>query len=396
MVARFTLNLVAIGVIGFWMFVDTTGRPTWALVVGGTSLLLWLIRAVIVAAFDESSPQVARLAFGLNLGAALTGAAAAGGTSGLSINVAAVAVMAMIGASEIPLTAGVVGALLTVAVTAVALVLDPMPTSAELALLTALALGALAGLSRRQFREAQARRLLLEQQDVALRAEAARIGLARDLHDVLAHSLGGLVVQLDAVGALLDAGDVPAAARRVQAARGLAADGLRDARAAVAALRDPDRFAGSVPAIEIGAAIEQFAASARSIGGTIDVRVDISRTAPDLPDRAAEGLRRTVQEGLSNARTHADGQPVHIELRVDDRAASLLISNPLGTGAIAAGDDHRGYGLQGMAERFRAIGSAATIEAGPRDRQFVVRARIDLGEPYNVADGSLEAGRGPR
>ena len=69
---------------------------------------------------------------------------------------------------------------------------------------------------------------------------AQRQSVARDIHDVLAHSLGGLVIQLDAVEALLESGDVDAARSRVADARALAASGLGEARRAVDALRDPD------------------------------------------------------------------------------------------------------------------------------------------------------------
>jgi signal transduction histidine kinase len=134
--------------------------------------------------------------------------------------------------------------------------------------LLAIAAALLGGASRRQYqdRAAQAEQLLAERMRAdaerdraAALAERNRIG--REVHDVLAHSLGALSVQLDAADALLETDGNPAKAREfVQRARGLAVDGLAETRKAVHALRD-----------EPVALTEQLAALAATDGAQLRV-----------------------------------------------------------------------------------------------------------------------------
>ena len=178
-------------------------------------------------------------------------------------------------------------------------------------MMAGIVLAGFAGLSRRQFR-------LTEQQARAAsgaRADHARGGapgwrLARDLHDVLAHSLGGLVIQLDAVDALLEAGDATSARERVVAARGLAADGLAEARARSPRSRDPDggrrrrRDRHRLPRDARRPGRRAPLRSAASPRCTSRVRRARSTAAQ------ATALQRALQESLSNARKHAPGAPV--------------------------------------------------------------------------------------
>jgi signal transduction histidine kinase len=227
-------------------------------------------------------------------------------------------------------------------------------------------------LSRRQFRVAERQSwLLLEERVVAEqeRAELAALNersrIARDIHDVLAHSLGGLVLQLDAVDALLDAGQVTEAAGRVQAARRLAGEGLDEARRAVDALRDPG--AGD----DLAHAIEQLIATHRSLGARADLHE--SGEPGVLPDEAADALRRAAQEALSNARRHAPGRPTTLDLAWDPDAATLTASTPVATGATPSSVGG-GHGLAGIRERMEALGG--TADWSVRDGSFTVTARI--------------------
>ena len=233
----------------------------------------------------------------------------------------------------------------------------------------------LISLSRRQYRlgELQQRMLLeeklaVEQERAEVAALAERSRIARDIHDVLAHSLGGLVLQLDATEALLESGRTEEASRRVSAARGLAAEGLEEARRAVDALRDPETAA------DPGAAIQQLIDTHRSLGA----RAELHETGERGPlDPAAAGaLRRAAQEVLSNARRHAPGMPTELALdwSADDvafRASTALATGGTGVSASLAGG---GRGLTGLQERMVALGGSAT--AGVRGRSFVVEARL--------------------
>ncbi|MFD0516711.1 sensor histidine kinase [Paractinoplanes durhamensis] len=172
--------------------------------------------------------------------------------------------------------------------------------------LSLLAVSAVGGLSRRQRRTTEAHSLALLEQQVAVEQERAQVAaltersrIARDLHDVLAHSLGGLVIQLEAVDALLESGRAEQARDRVQAARKLAVSGLDEAKRAVSALREPDE--------PLSAIVVTLAATHREVGGQVAVRGDADRGT--LSGTARNAARRAVQELLTNARRHAPAHP---------------------------------------------------------------------------------------
>nr|WP_246287234.1 histidine kinase [Schumannella luteola] len=253
-----------------------------------------------------------------------------------------------------------------------------------------LVISALVGVSRRQVNAAELRlRELAEQRRRAERLDDhARV--ARDLHDVLAHGLGALVVQLDAVDALLESGRVDEAAARVRSSRTLAVDGLRDARRAVDALRSDETDAAPVPAGDATAALAELIEAHRALGGEVDARLAAPPRA--LPALTATALRRILQEALSNARKHAAGQPVTVELRrvpgarpsmaaapvaaADHGRLVLEVTNPLGA-AGAAATTGGGHGLAGMEERVSEI-EGAELRTGVEGAgtRFVVRAEV--------------------
>jgi signal transduction histidine kinase len=189
-----------------------------------------------------------------------------------------------------------------------------------------------------------------EAQAAALR-ERGRI--ARDLHDVLAHSLAGLSVQLQAVRAVAAREGVgPAVLEPLDKAALLARDGLTEAREAVATLRDPIGLGlDAVPAL-----VERHPGAARLV---------VSGTPAAVVPEAGHAVYRAVQESLTNAARYAPGSPVQVGLdwapeqltvRVDD--AGL----PLGHTAVAGVGT--GLGLAGMDERVQQAGGA--LHAGPR------------------------------
>lgn len=186
-----------------------------------------------------------------------------------------------------------------------------------------------------------------------------RARLARDLHDVLAHSLGALVVQLDAVDAELEAGHTEPARDRAQRARTLAADGLEEARRAVAALRDPDATTES--------AVRSLIETHRGLGGTINATVSGGvSTRPETVD----AIRRSTQELLTNARRHAPGREFRLELSGTDESI-LVVSTPRVPGPAAGVGG--GRGLTGLRERVESAGGVATVDAGD---PFTVTVRL--------------------
>jgi signal transduction histidine kinase len=231
------------------------------------------------------------------------------------------------------------------------------------------------GLSRRQYRvQAEHAQRLLEQTRRA-QAEHARAAaldertrIARELHDVLAHSLGALSVQLELADALLsERGDVTGGLERVRRGRRLAIDGLAEARHAVAALRD------DVP--PLAEALARLAATHDSDHpGT--VRFEVGGTPRALAPAAAVCLERTAREALTNAAKHAPDTAITVKLDYRVGTVGLVVRN--GPVPGTAVDDHGallgGYGLAGMRERLALVGGQLT--AGAREGSWQVVAEV--------------------
>ena len=236
--------------------------------------------------------------------------------------------------------------------------------------LLAMVAALLGGASRRQYRDraAQAEALLgermradAERDRATALAERNRIG--REIHDVLAHSLGALSVQLEAADALLDDGTDAAAVRPLlQQARRFAVEGLSETRAAVHALRD-----------EPVALTEQLTALAQADGA------DLTVTGPSrpLPPQAALALYRAAQEALSNARKHAPGAAVSLCLTFAAATTVLLVTNGPSPATDPNGDLSRsgsGFGLRGMRERIELLGGEVLAES--HERGFTLRVAV--------------------
>jgi len=185
---------------------------------------------------------------------------------------------------------------------------------------------------------------------------AARANAAREIHDILAHSLGALVLQLDALDAVLttEVPDRGRAAEVLARARALAVDGLTEARRAVGSLRDD-----APPLVE---ALRQLV----DTSGT--AVLDIAGTPRPTSGEVTVALRRTAQEGLTNAAKHAPGAPVTVRLAFTPDDVVLTVTDtgrPAGVSPAALADTGGGYGLEGLRERAKLIGG--TLTAGPVD-----------------------------
>jgi signal transduction histidine kinase len=286
---------------------------------------------------------------------------------------ALVSVASLIRRPQRPLVLSFVAGGLSLALLGLGALIAPQPLQL-VSSVAALLISGLLAFSRRQYRTTEqqerlllAERLAVEQERAENAALAERSRIARDIHDVLAHSLGGLVLQLDAVEALLESGRGDEAAKRVTAARGLAAEGLEEARRAVDALRDPE--AAADPA----AAIQQLIETHRSLGARAELRQ--SGEPGPLDVAGAGALRRAAQEVLSNARRYAPGVPTELSLDWTPTDVSLRARTALAAGAPRTSVGG-GRGLTGLQERMSALGGSAT--AGVQGTAFVVEARIPL------------------
>jgi signal transduction histidine kinase len=222
-------------------------------------------------------------------------------------------------------------------------------------------------------------------------ALAARQALARDMHDVLAHSLGGLVIQLDAVEAQLEAGKTDAALTRLHDARSMAASGLAEARRAVEALRSQTDATASVASADLAAQLIDLVDAHERLDGRIDF--EQLGTPVDVTQSVATALRRALQESLSNARKHAPGEPVRVRISWHPHLVTLEVSNPVGADASTAHSSGRGgvqlattgsgRGLRGMRERFAEL-PGGRVESGVEDGRFAVRAQAEMVDAEGV------------
>jgi signal transduction histidine kinase len=209
-------------------------------------------------------------------------------------------------------------------------------------------------------------------------ALAERQRLAREMHDVLAHSLSGLAVQLEGARLLAaqDPGD-PRLAGAIDRAHHLARSGLEEARRAIGMLRD-DELPGPERLAELAAGF------GRDSG--VPCAFTVTGEQRDLDSATRLALYRVAQEALTNIREHA--HPQRAEIRLDYQPDSLRLTvadfGP-GDGTAARGSGrpctpgsvpapHGGYGLTGMAERAELLGG--TLTAGPSGNGFTVELWI--------------------
>lgn len=192
------------------------------------------------------------------------------------------------------------------------------------------------------------------------RVEQERIGLARDLHDVLAHTMSVVTLHADVAAEALDDGDVPAARTAVRRIREASGTATRDLRGTVDALRGGP--AVGEPPLGMLARLDELTRDSPA-----EVRVEGEvRPLPLLVDATAY---RIVQEALTNARRHAPGFPVDLVMTFHPSAVSVKVTNP------APATNGAGHGLRGMRERAALIGGRLT--AGPAtDGTFVVEATL--------------------
>jgi signal transduction histidine kinase len=337
--------------------------PLWAMVGALAANVAW----ILLIPLSLRGRVVQWLCVGVMI---VAGAFTAPATAGSAIVPAAVAVLWFTRDVRRPIWHGVALGLATVVVVIAGDVLVPISLLGMVALGAGILVAFLGGLSRRQFFLADYRSRELIEEQARTDVLSARQQIAHDIHDVLAHSLGGLVIQLDAVDALLESGDTASATAKVRDARALAAEGLTEARRAVAALREPPaQGRARVPGERVIEDVSSLIDAHRSLGGRAELIE--AGTPQEVSDSVELALRRAVQESLTNARKHAPGARVTLSLTWNDGDVAAVISNPLRPGISAPGG---GHGLLGMRERFATLpGGAVTsgVEAG----NFVVSVR---------------------
>ncbi|MET9657456.1 histidine kinase [Streptomyces sp. NPDC006510] len=214
-----------------------------------------------------------------------------------------------------------------------------------------------------------AQRLLVQERAArAAEAETAaldeRARIAREIHDVLAHSLSAQLVHLEAARLLIErepAGEFrDRVLERVVAARSMAREGLVETRQALSALR------GEV------SPVEDFL---RQLVAADPAQVSVAGEQRTLTAEASQTVRRVAQEALTNVRKHAPGARVLVLLEYLPGEVALEVRDSGGRrpeGELSGSGS--GYGLLGMRERAELMGG--TLEAGPGEEGFVVSLRV--------------------
>jgi signal transduction histidine kinase len=202
-------------------------------------------------------------------------------------------------------------------------------------------------------------------------AERARI--ARELHDIVAHSVSIIALQAGAAEAVVER-DSAAAREHMAAVRRIAHDALGEMRRLLGVLREDEPVYAPMPELSD---VDDLVAASCDAG--VPVELDRQGDLAGVPAGVALTVYRIVQESLTNVRKHAGGAPTRVVIRRERDHVDLVVENASGSHAPAESNGG-GYGLLGMQERVRVYGG--TLAARPLESGgFRVNAAIPLAGP---------------
>ncbi len=207
-----------------------------------------------------------------------------------------------------------------------------------------------------------------------LAASEERNRVAREIHDVLAHTLTVIIVQADAAVVRLQT-DAAGATEQVRTVARLARQALQEARLSVAAIRADPGAAGVD-------ALRRLCEDAGRLAG-LGCELRVEGDERPLPAPVALAVYRITQEALTNARRHGQAEHAEVRLAFADGGVELTVRDD---GAVAPGTPPppsagvHGSGLRGMAERAEALGGSLTAGPAPDGRGFLLRADLPLAE----------------
>jgi signal transduction histidine kinase len=369
--AYLSVRLLAVAVIAFVVITSFQARPApgghgaalgaaVALVVfcGATIAAVWLTRA-------GSALQLAVLLL------AVAGAAALIGWQGNSAAFLGVFPAVCMAALVLPVRlSALMAAVAAVAVSAAWLANGRAPIAGIVLNDFAILAFFLLSLFARRLRETSQRAELLLaelEQTRAAQAQAAALAerqhLAREMHDVLAHSLSGLVLNLETARLLAGRGGAdPQVGEAIGRAHRLAKTGLEEARRAIGMLHD-DALPGP----------ERLADLAAEFEGDSGVACKVTVTGDSQRDLGTDGrltFYRVTQEALTNIGKHARAERVEIRLAYEPSGTRLTIEDFDPCPDRHSPAEGTGYGLTGMRERAELLGG--TLTADPTDGGFLV------------------------
>jgi signal transduction histidine kinase len=205
-------------------------------------------------------------------------------------------------------------------------------------------------------------------------AEQERTRIAREVHDVVGHSL--TVVQLHVIGARRQLSINPAGADAALAkAEEIGRESLDHLRQVVGLLRnDTSESSGAAAPQPSARDIPALVLTARD--AALDINLDVDGNLEDVDAAAGLAMYRVAQESIANARHHAPGAAVRMLLSVRCRHLNLRVNNALTKVAATASEKREGTGLIGMRERVAAC--HGELHAGPTREAWEVECRIPL------------------
>jgi len=218
------------------------------------------------------------------------------------------------------------------------------------------------------------------EQDARRRIDEERLRIARELHDVVAHTMATINVQAGVAAHVLPTRP-EAAAESLQAIKTASKEGLRELRAILSVLRQADDADPTQPAPGT-AQLEALIDSARRAG--LETTYTVTGEPVPLPAAVDLAAYRIVQESLTNAIRHAGPAAAAVSLGYDQDELRIDVTDTGRGLPPAVTGQGGGHGLAGMCERAAAVGG--TVETGPGPGGgFRVAARLPLNGTYDIA-----------
>lgn len=226
----------------------------------------------------------------------------------------------------------------------------------------------------------RARRLQVEEDRSAQLAVAEeRVRIARELHDIVAHGVSLMTIQIAAARRVATT-KPDASEQSLQAAEQTGRQTLSELNSLLSVLRGADASIGAASSTMTGAPevedelaagtrtplprladVQTLVSSLKNAGR--EVRLSVLGDPPPVPTSVELVLYRVIQEALTNAVRHAGDAQIEVQLIYTPEAITLYVDDD-GTGAVDGERVGGGHGLIGMAERLATVGG--TLEAGPR------------------------------
>jgi signal transduction histidine kinase len=237
------------------------------------------------------------------------------------------------------------------------------------------------GTEARLLRERAERLEVDRERDAARAAEAERTRIARELHDVISHSVGLMVVQAAAAERVLPT-DPVRAALSMRAVQGAGREALTELAGLLGILRHGEEV-GLEPQPDLRA-LEDLADGHRRAG--LDVVLDVAPEAVATSRGVQLALYRVAQEALTNVRKHSDSTTASVRVSAGADRVTMVVSDDGPARrhggparSLDGGSAGTGFGIQGMRERLRVYGG--TVVGAADGAGFTVRASVPLGEP---------------